>query len=312
MDTVEFDCFGGYATISWPKNIQAWMVKKDALSHFVLRWGDFPSDLDMYLKPLGVRGLDEDETPVEWFAYGQEKKELGPWVKQVLDVDPPHKAGSEEYPYRGKTDERQSYVWYGQKVLVGEVPDVAGQLRPELSLDRDDLGHSTPDPSDDSPWPNGPEAMTVKNLLPGAYELYVSAFDSYDETQTMEEHLRVEVYLGNEYNVMSLADSFVSTKTIRGGKWLFVGKLVVIQVTSGDECSSEANAIMWIANKQPPHARSNLCYAWFRAEGTSGATFSKHREYMFQIERYICMYVCVYRYKLYIYTYMYSIFVAYI
>jgi hypothetical protein len=275
------------------------MVKDDSKTHLVLRWGDHPEDLDMYLLPLGVHAIDEDMTLVDWSVMQCKGSDwnstcgprcgqhCGDWVQGHTNGDPlpwyPEftamtRPPESQTPFGGLNRD-QAYLFYWQKEIKGVAPDlefVEGQtLYPLLTQDRDDSGHSPPTLDNLDPWPNGPEGMTLQNLLPGTYELYITAWDNGDETQLLQPGLTLDVYLGNGVDKMVWADSVRPSNDISGAKWLYVGR---IEVTSGGNCAPDSTARMmqWRDPSNPEAAQ--FCYSWFR-----GGVFSLWEEYFFQV-----------------------------
>lgn len=217
------------------------MVKDDGKTHVVLRWGDYPGDLDMYLLPLGVRAVDDDQTPVDWFAMTctgstfnqtcgllQCGQRCGDWVEGHDNGDPlpwypefetTSRPPGVQTPFGGLARE-QAYAFYMQKQIKGVAPDVEfveGQtLYPLLTQDRDDYGHAAPGFDNLDPWPNGPEGMTLENLLPGTYEVYITAWDNGAVTELLQHGLMLDIYLGNGKDKMVKADTVMPTSDISG------------------------------------------------------------------------------------------------
>jgi hypothetical protein len=67
------------------------MVPADGLTRVVLRWGDTPADLDLYVIPIGV--VDVVGSPVRW-------------VTNLID-------GSIEDPPLVVEDDHRPYLWWG-------------------------------------------------------------------------------------------------------------------------------------------------------------------------------------------------------
>jgi hypothetical protein len=172
----------------------------------------------------------------------------------------------------------QAYLWWAQKHLKGRTPGVAFEegktLEPLLIQDRDDLGHAPPTVGDGSPWPNGPEAMTLHNLLPGTYEVYITAYDPNDRTQVLRSGLTVDIFLGDGYTAMRKADSVKFDAKLDGAKWFHVGRFVV---TYGDTCAPDGTDYMWQSTKSGE--QSKFCYTWYRA----GPVVAKWNQYLFQV-----------------------------
>ena len=272
-EVLEFNFFLG----EWPTLVQSWMVQYDMKTHVVMRWGDYPEDLDLVIVPLGVVGVDKDVTPVEWSVMRCDDagaESCGVWVQAPTDGAPRGALGSLA------TD--QAYLWYYQKQIKGNgvvFTDNAGNklLGPTLTIDRDDSGHGPPTSGAGGAWPNGPEAMTLENLLPGAYEVYVTAYDPNDITQRLRTGLTLDIYLGTGMADapgrpgMIRADSIQLFDTLDGAKWYFAGKFVV----TTDE--PPANPTQLIKFVQP--GRQTYHYSWFGA----GAIFAEWQEYLFEV-----------------------------
>jgi len=260
-EIIEFDFFRG----EWAEVVQAWMVQDDGKTHVVMRWRDYPGDLDLYIVPLGVHGVDEDETPVEWTIPTCEY--CGAWVEPDIDSE-----------LGGLLNMSQAYLWYMQKELRGRTPGVdfvAGEtLEPLLTQQRDDSGHAPPAFGDGKPWPNGPEAMTLQNLLPGTYEVYITAFDPNNQTEQIRSGLTVDIFLGDGISQMHKADSIQLFDALDGAKWFHVGKIVV---TYGDACAPDGTYYMWQSTARG--RQSKFCYTWYAA----GAVFSYWNQYLFQV-----------------------------
>ena len=126
----------------------------------------------------------------------------------------------------------------------------------------------------DQAWPNGPEALTLENLLPGAYEVYIAGYDANDARAVLSSGLTVEVYLGDGRSTMRKAASVQLMEALEGAKWFYTGRFVV---TYGDDCAPDSTANMWQSTAQG--SKSKYCYAWYSA----GAVFSKYYEYLLQI-----------------------------
>ena len=161
----------------------------------------------------------------------------------------------------------QSYLFYMQKQLKGVAPGegakepydtqgylltcsrsasdvefVEGQtLYPLLTQDRDDSGHAPPGFDNLDPWPNGPEGMTLEHLLPGTYEVYITAWDNNDEGELLKPGLMLDIYLGNGRDKMVKADT-VQPGTDFTGK--FAGQFASVRgaVRVSACCSTELAA----------------------------------------------------------------------
>jgi hypothetical protein len=268
-ESIKFEFFRG----EWPELVQIFMVQDDGKTHIVMRWGDYPEDLDLYLLPLGVHGVDEDETLVQWSATTSCN---GPGNCAWVEPDGPGRPTPRSL--RGLLNMSQAYLWYAQKELIGRTPGVAfvegKTLEPLLTQDRDDTGHAPPTVGDGTPWPNGPEAMTLQNLLPGTYEVYITAWDPNDRTQVLRSGLTVDIFLGDGYTAMRKVDSINLDEELDGAKWFHVGRFVV---TYGDTCAPDGIDYMWQSTKSGE--QSKFCYTWYRA----GPVLANWNQYLFQV-----------------------------
>jgi len=235
----------------------AFMLPADGKTRVVLRWGDTPSDNDLYVRPVGVVHPDTGEEAV-WA-----------WRDRFS-------ADGDDYPPAVYEEGQSPYLFwnvaaFGCDGCICECVDFDGDPEtpcepmcqmsvldeteedtPRLKLDRDDQIHGTQNGEDLMVY-NAPEVATFENLWPGIYRVYVNAYPPDGESPVFTSQVDVDIYLGDGETV-GLIDT-VTLRAGRGGRWLYAGYIAVT-----DE--SESTCILPNQAFQKPPARQ-LCYTWY-------------------------------------------------
>lgn len=211
-----------------PVNMAVFMVPGDGKTRVVLKWGDVPMNLDVYVLPRGVTDLEGS------FAS---------WLTV---------AGGQPQTWNANED---PYAWYQERVLMS----TSGQFSARVSLDRNDAIHGTRDALLGQAV-NGPETVTFEQLLPGSYEVYVNA-NPPDEsrgarnaTQVFGSRFDVEVYLGDGVSSTRQVDTAVVSAA--GAIWRYIGQIRVYLRTE--------NGCRGVSRMQSPIGGVQFCYEWVR------------------------------------------------
>jgi len=206
--------------------LETFLIPSDGQTRAVLSWGKEPYDLDLYVIPVNVMSFDKK--PAKWSQmFGQ-----APSTDQE---------GQKPYVYYGLNEDGCNCAPYNVPCIpschlsaasMGGAPT----YRTRLSLDRDDSDHGIPFVGDgESPTQhdyrskglvgNGVETVTLRNMLPGTYHVYVNAYDSQESlelrTQMFMDALAVDIYLGDGVSSTVKVDRL--TRSVAGGKWFYVG-----------------------------------------------------------------------------------------
>mmetsp|Transcript_46885 Transcript_46885/g.111249 ORF Transcript_46885/g.111249 Transcript_46885/m.111249 type:complete len:1266 (+) Transcript_46885:264-4061(+) len=224
-----------------PAFFQANLLPSDGQTRIVLEWGNQPADLDLIVVPRGVRAWDG--TLVRWTTGFNERPQA---------YDPCEDA----------------YVWWGLAdvcecsalnlpcvptcFLRGAVSNP--RYTPRMSLDVDDTEHGLPD--ENGLVKNGPETVTMVNLLPGEYQVIINAYPPDDDAPTFESEFSVSIYLGNGLSSVRRVDTVKDQ--FPGGKWFLAGYISVEDVAeAAAQCTGPFSALQQVASAERP-----LCYTW--------------------------------------------------
>ena len=218
-------------------------VPDDGLSRVILRWNDRPADCDIYVVPKEV--VDMQQNPVTWRTDdGMRARQNPPYV--FFDL-----CGCFDCTCSGP-----------------KLQGVGSSFTTVLELGRDDTTHGQPDEM--GIIANGPETMSLLNLLPGKYLVYINAGTSTDGGMTFpsfDSYLKVEIALGNGTTskrgpTISFKDNF--NPALEGGKWFYAGYFHVTLPTN-PVCDPEYRSADGSV-KSLLHFEHGLCYSFIETD----------------------------------------------
>lgn len=214
------------------------MVPDDGLSRVILRWNDKPADCDIYVVPKDV--VDMQQKPVAWRTDdGKRAREDPPYV--FFDL-----CGCFDCTCSSPKLEAKSQT-----------------MTTVLELGRDDTTHGQPD--EQGIVANGPETMSLLDLHPGRYLVYINAGTSPDGGLTYPSfgsYLKVEIALGN--GTTSKRGPTISfdqfDPPLEGGKWFYAG---YFEVTSPADPVCDPDHVRLDGSvKSLVHFKHGLCYSF--------------------------------------------------
>jgi hypothetical protein len=187
---------------------EIFLMPSDSRTRAVLNWGAEVEDLDLMVVPVGVKDLDG--TPVDW------RDQAGDLAR-------------ESYWYTGNSA-HVSWELGESGCFCTPAEDGGNSCTPScflqgpngfprVSLDRDDYLHGQLNEQNYDPL--GPETATFERLLPGDYQIWVSAYPPDDETPSLPKGLSVQVWLGNGEDSVALIDT--ASILNEGEKWFYAG-----------------------------------------------------------------------------------------
>ena len=121
---------------------------------------------------------------------------------------------------------------------------------------------------------NGMAPVTLRNMLPGSYHIYINAYDSEESvelrTQMFVDPFSVDIYLGNGVNSNVKKDTLARNSA--GGKWFHVRAPDQSLVgTRALECGEQRDSGLpppALLHVRPIRSGFLLCPKWRRASAT--------------------------------------------